>query len=799
MLARLDRYLLREILGPFSLGLLIYTTILLVQQFFQIAEWVIKRGIPAATIGRLLLYLLPSIAVLTIPMALLLGVLVGIGRMASDSELVALRACGMGVFRLLRPVLIFSMLVGAFNLVLTLQLLPRANAAYRALAVEAATASLGAQIEPRVFYTEFQGKVLYVFDAPPRQGDWRGVFLADSVPGGGNRPSDIIVARSGRLELEEEGERVLLQLRDAVQHTYDVLRPDRYETRRYQSLNLVLRDSFASEERARALTRRSTRALTIGELAALAADPSESPEQRNLARVDMHKMFAIPAASLVLGLLALPLAFNNRRGGKSSGFALSIGIVVVYHVFLTQGEEAARAGKMAPALAMWLPNLLLGALGVAMVFARNRDRSLIPRFLSEGLLIRRLAPLAARLRRQAPRRAAALRRPHTPGSEVVPPASRPARVVFRLPRFRLLFPNLLDRYVLRRFIFIFVLVLLSAVTLRVIADFTENVDDILRNAPTTPTVIRYYKYQALQMAFDVSPLVVLVTTLVTFSLLARTNEITATKALGISHYRLSVPAVAGAALVALVAVFLQAQVLPASNTKVSEARDRIKGRPSQRMVRSADKQWLIGQGRFMYNYLGFDERRQALQRLQVFEFDDEHRLVARLYAQEARYGESGWVLDQGWTRTFEGRDQVDYRAFSEPLGVDLPESPSYFAAEVRRPAEMTFGELRRYVNDLRESGQPQPKYEVALQNQLAFPVGSIVMALVGLPFAFRLQRRGALYGLGMSVVLGIVFLAVYALFSTLGEVGALPAVVAVWSPSVLFSVYAAYLFLGVRT
>lgn len=796
---RLDRYLLREILGPFGLGLLVYTFILLVQQFFDIADWVIKRGIPASTVAQLLLHLLPSIVVLTLPMALLLGVLLGVGRLASDSELIALRAGGISVYRLVPAVAVLSLLVALFNVWLMVAVKPSSNRAFTQLTTEASARTLSAQFEPRVFYNEFQGQVLYVFDAPPRGGTWEGVFLATAVLGA-DQPNEVIAARKGRLELLDGGERVELALEDAIQHTFDLARPDRYETRRYEKLRLLLVDRFKSSRQERMAANQEVRGMTLEELRAVTADPRRAPDQRNLARVEIHKMFAIPAAAIVLGLLALPLAYNNRRGGKSSGFALSIGIVVLYHVLITQGEEAAAIGKLPAGLAMWLPNLLLGGVAVAMIVARNRDRSPIPRIVRDGTLWRKLTQ---RIRGAFAALSGARRR----GGRTVEPAAagrgaataRPGRIVLRVPKLRLRFPNLIDRYVLRRFAFIFLLVLLSAVALRIVADFTENIDDILKNKPTPSTVVRYYKYQALQMAFDVSPLAVLVTTLVTFSLLQRTNEVVACRALGISLYRIALPAVVAAMAVAVGATFLQAQVLPASNQKVADAKDRIKGRTPQRMLRSADKQWLLGQGRFMYNYLSFDQRDATISRLQVFEFDDQHRIAARLYAEVARHSPSGWLLERGWARTFEGREQLDYRPFAEPVAVDLPEHPDYFAAEVRRPSQMTFGELADYVATLRDSGQPQPKYEVALHNKVAFPVGAVVMALVGLPFSFRLQRKGALYGLGVSIVLGIVFLAVYAFFSTLGEVGALPAIVAVWSPSAIFSLLAGYLFLGVRS
>jgi LPS export ABC transporter permease LptF/LPS export ABC transporter permease LptG len=806
MLRRLDRYLLREILGPFALGLLVYTFILLVQQFFDIADWVIKRGIPATTVAQLLVYLLPSIVVLTLPMALLLGVLLGVGRLASDSELIALRAGGVSVYRLVPAVAALSLAVALFNAWLMVDVKPVWNHRFTQLTTEASASTLSAQFEPRVFYNEFQGQVLYVFAAHPRGGTWEGVFLATAVLGG-DQPNEVIAARRGRLELLDGGERVELALEDAVQHTFDVARPDRYETRRYEKLRMLLVDRFKSSRQERAAASQEVRGMTLEELRRVADDPRRGPDQRNLARVEIHKMFAIPAAALVLGLLALPLAYNNRRGGKSSGFALSIGIVVLYHVLITQGEEAAAVGKLPAGLAMWMPNLLLGLAGLALIVARNRDRSPIPRALRDGSLARSLLRSLRRIGKGlgglfSRRRAVSAGSPATAGAAAARLGGRRVgrgRIVLRLPKLRLRFPNLIDRYVLRRFAFVFVLVLLSAVALRAVADFTENIDDILKNQPTTATIWRYYKYQALQMAFDVSPLAVLVTTLVTFSLLQRTNEVTACRALGVSLYRLALPAIVAALSVAAATTFLQAQVLPASNQKVADAKDRIKGRTPARMLRSADKQWLLGQGRFMYNYLSFDQRTATIGRLQVFEFDDERRIVARLFAEEARHTADGWRLERGWARTFDGREQVDFRPFVDPIAVDLPEEPGYFAAEVRRPAQMTFGELADYVGTLRDAGQPQPKYEVALHNKVAFPVGAVVMALVGLPFSFRLQRKGALYGLGVSIVLGIVFLAVYAFFSTLGEVGALPAVVAVWSPSAIFSLLAGYLFLGVRS
>lgn len=799
---RLDRYVLSEVLGPLGLGLLVYTFILLVQRFFALAEMIIRRGVPAGTVAQLLLYSLPNIVVLTLPMALLLGVLLGIGRLASDSELIAMRASGRSLAVLLRPVLALSFLLAALNVGLMLYALPLGNQAYTTLLVDMVKRTVGQQFEPRVFYNEFQGKTLWVFDVRP-DGTWEGVVLADSIPA---ETTKIVVARRGALEVDSAGERVVLRLEDAVEHSYDFAQPDRYQMSAHQTTRILLRDRFASQERERLMSRKSTKSMTFEESRQLAADPTVAPELRILGRVEMHKKFSIPAACVVLGLLAVPLGFTNRRGGKSTGFALSIAIVVLYHFLITQGEEAARVQLISPALAMWLPNLLLGVAGLVLVYWKDRDRPpLLRRWLESPPWRRVVRAIRRTTAWLGGRGRGSWRRLREHGSgrrEKSRTRSRPpsqGSIRFLVPRPRLRFPNRLDRYVLGVFGGILALVLLSGISLSMIADFTENVDDILKNRPGVPVLLRYYKFQAMQMGYEVAPIAALVTTLVTFGLLARHNEVIAARALGISLYRLGVPALVGAAALGAFSVFLQAQVLPASNQKVAEAKDVIKGRAPQRAIRSPDRQWLFAQGRYLYNFLHFDARSDGIQRLQVFEFDSRHRLVARLLAEEARHTAAGWVFVGGWSRRFEGNRSGEFVKFDGAVRSDLPEAPEFFSGQQPKPQQMTYGQLRRHVSDLRDAGQRRPELEVALQNKLAYPAGAVVMALVALPFAFRLERRGALHGLGVAIVLGMIFMAVFALFKTLGDVGVFPAEIAVWSPSLLFTILSAYLFLGVRS
>src|SRR3954453_21997245 len=164
---RLDRYIFSEILGPLGLGLLVYTFILLIRFLFQSAEMIIRRGLPVSIVGKLLLLTLPNIVVLTLPMSLLFGTLIAVGRMSSDSELIAMRSCGISLLTLYRPILLLSTALTIINSLLMVYALPWGNHALEQLRLDILTQTVSQQVQPRVFFEEWEGKTLYVFDVPP--------------------------------------------------------------------------------------------------------------------------------------------------------------------------------------------------------------------------------------------------------------------------------------------------------------------------------------------------------------------------------------------------------------------------------------------------------------------------------------------------------------------------------------------------------------------------------------------------------------------------------------------------------
>jgi LPS export ABC transporter permease LptG/LPS export ABC transporter permease LptF len=800
----LTRYILKEMLAPTLLGFTFYTSIILMRQLFDFAEMIIKRSLPISTVGELLYLSLPHIVVLTVPMSLLFGILIAVGRMSSDSEIIAMRALGISTKTIYLPVFIFSFAVFLLNLYLMNVVLPKGNTRLTALKAELFTSSIEKIIKPRVFYEEYENLMIYVNDVDPRTGVWKGVFVADSrsdepaeattphavvenggqdraatlgVQSGGQR---VVIGESGTLSLMPN-KQVWMNLRGAETHIWSPRKPDRYDLNRNAVQRILLPDKFSGETTGRFA--RSFREMNLTELLAQRRLLRQTTDRvsTNAVEVEIHKKFAIPFACIVFGILGLPLGITNRRGGKSSGFSLSIAIIVVYYILSNNGEHAATNGKLSPFLGMWGPNLVLVAIGIWLLLRANRDAG---SERSGGGFFSRIA--SAVLARRSARRMAVSRRDDDEEPSV-------------LNRLDITFPNIVDRYILREFLKVLGLVLVSVIALSLIIDYTGISGDIRENHIAFHTVFAYYRFMLFTILDWTLPISVLVATLVTFGMLSKNNEITAIKSSGVSLYRIALPILAVSVFVSIFAYLNLDFVLPYSNQRVDYLRRKIKG---QVTYASSDQQrvWFRGKGRYLINFLSYDRNAKALSQVQIFEFHpSDFRLTRRVYAQRAAWDGSGWVFENGWMRSFPEGGGSTYSPIVTPLRLYYSETPNDFATEVKAPNQMTFAQLRRYIANIRASGYAPEQLSVELYKKTSWPAISIVMALIALPFAFKSGKKGALYGVAIALILGILYWMIFVIFTKFGEVGNLPAILSAWSANILFAIAAMYLFLHVET
>src|SRR5262249_53772928 len=228
----LDRYLVREILTPLTLGLLLFTFVLMIPPILNQGEKLIEKGVDWAIVGKVLLTLVPQALGITIPMALLLGILVGLGRMSADREFVALQACGVSVFRVFRPIAVLALAGFAATAYDMIVALPDANQSFRQITFNVVAAQAEGDIKPRVFFTGFANRVIYVRDIP-RTGGWRDVFLADDSHAD---QTTAYFARQGRLSIDRNKRRVELVLEQGTRYTTFKNKPEDYESSSFDHL-----------------------------------------------------------------------------------------------------------------------------------------------------------------------------------------------------------------------------------------------------------------------------------------------------------------------------------------------------------------------------------------------------------------------------------------------------------------------------------------------------------------------------------------------------------------------------------
>ena len=789
----LDRYLVREILPPLLLALAGLTFVLMLPPILQNAEQLIAKGVGWSIILRALLTLTPQALSVTIPMALLYGILFGLGRLSADREFVAFQACGVSIYRMMRPIALLAVVATAATAYETIVALPDANQTFRELTFNAVASGAESDIKPRVFYTNFTNRVLYVRDIEPGHG-WRDVFLADAT-----QPdrTTIYVARQGRLAIDRDKRKVELVLENGTVHTTYPKEPEAYDGATFERTVLNI-DPEAIFPRTQII--KGDNEKSIAELRKTAIENVKNGGINYSQLYTIQQKFSLPAACFVLALIGLALGASNRKDGKLASFAFGTGVVFAYYVLLYSSRAAALGGRLPPSIAPWLVNVILGSAGIFMLIwrARSADQPIrisLPTFW-----------------RQAGASASGTLRAGTAAS----PASRRVVVVIRIPHINWPRPTLLDWYIARQYASVFGLAFVALVGIFYISTFIDLADKLFGGRATARLLLRYFYFATPQYVYYIIPMSALVATLVTIGVLTKNSELIVMRACGISLYRSALPLVLFAALFSGVLFQLQERVLASSNREASRLNAIIRGYPMEQFG-VLNRRWIVGRGGDIYRYENFDPRVNQFNQLSMFHLDERAWKLATLtYASHAallkRTGADDqpvlmWVARDGWQREFATTKQrnterpiVKYAAFDErPISL---EPPAYFKTEdiqADRADRMTYQELKAHINQLRASGYYVVPYLVQLQRKIAFPFVTLVMTLLAVPFAVGTGRSGAFYGIGVGLVLSLVYWTALSIFGALGAGGWMAPALAAWAPNILFAAAAGCLLLTVRT
>jgi LPS export ABC transporter permease LptG len=358
-------------------------------------------------------------------------------------------------------------------------------------------------------------------------------------------------------------------------------------------------------------------------------------------------------------------------------------------------------------------------------------------------------------------------------------------------------PGILDRYISRMYVRVAGLSFLALLGLFYISTFIDRSDKVFKGQATTGDIGQLLVLMTPQFIYYVIPIAALLSVLVTYGLLARSSELTVMKACGISLYRTALSVVVLSLGMSAILFTLEQRLMASANRQAEDLDAKIRGRQSK-TLNLLSRRWVVGADRVIYHYGLFDPKTNEMFGLWAFApRKDRWGLAASTFARGAVFRDNRWIGTQGWRQDF----TVDPPKWANINNSPLPgvEAPEYFTTEPPDAELMSVSELQQYIKELEPSGYNATPLKVELHRKLAFPFVTLVMALLAVPFGISAGRHGALYGVGLGIVIALSYWILISAFIAIGKAGLLAPALAGWAPNILVVGLAAYLFLRART
>lgn len=760
----IDGYLVSAALPYVLLSLTILSAILLIQQTAKFAEVLGSTETPLHLTLQVAANILPSILIFTLPTSVLVGTATGFGQLGHDSELVAIRAAGVGTLRIIAPLMFLGAILSLLTFYVAFGVSPDSAQNIRDIGLQAALYRLESPVEPRSFYTGMPGKVVYVREGDKERGLWGKIFIQWEEEG----RVRLVTARSGRLDFS--GEQAELVLEDALLTTlpsggFEAFAKGAHVTIE-RSANMRLRDERLDLGRGSITRRMREREPELDELgwAGLlerARNP-KTPAAGREASIILHRRLTLSLSPIIFAFFGAGLGLKVVRGGRSKGVLLSLAAMLVYYLLTLAGEQLGRAGTVPPLLGSWLAFCTAVCAGCLLLFKRRWSFNL-PTYRPAG----------------RPRKA-----PDGAGD-----SKGGGRYVALL--------GLLDKSIFKSLATNFLLIVSALVSIFLVFTLFELIRFIAARGIAPALVMRYLLYLLPFACIAVTPVGVLLASLVTFALMLRRNESVAWWSSGQSVYRFILPCLFFAALLGTCIWFLQDKVMPEANRRQNTLRGVIRSGGAQAEAQTGRRWVASADSRRIFNYSPAGPGGE-LADLVVFNFDREALHLERIYLAPGASPAGGMTLEMREAEVVDfGGGGINYEHQSRvSVGAEAFEA---FNSGLNRPMEFNFKGLSAYIKALKERGIDVQPLAVARQRRLVEPFLPLVMILVGVPLAFVFGRRGTLLALCFGIGVGLLFLGLSSVAQQVGSSGLISTHIAAWAPPALFSAAGLYMLSRTRT
>ena len=367
----IDRYILREISFPFFTSLIAITFVLLLGKILQLMDLMVNKGVSVVNIIRLICYLMPSFLLFTIPVSLLISILIGMGRLASDNEITVLKGAGISLYRLFYPLAMASFAAFLITLSLSLFFVPHSNLATKNLlfAIIRQNASVG--IRERIFNDNFKGLLLYANNIPAHGKFMEGVIISDNRI---TKEPSTIFAEKAYLISDPASMRVSIRLKKGSIHTVDI-KLKNYRKMDFSSYDINL-DMEAVIAETKGAKEKDSREMTAGEMMGRIRTPGLEEAVKWELLVELNKKFTLPLTCLIFGLLGMPIGVNIRKSARARGLTMGIVIVLLYYLLQLGGAALTETGKISPLPGLWLPPAIFTIAGLCLLALAAKEKSL---------------------------------------------------------------------------------------------------------------------------------------------------------------------------------------------------------------------------------------------------------------------------------------------------------------------------------------------------------------------------------------------------------------------------------------
>ncbi len=755
----ISKYLIQAVLPYYVFSWLLLSVILFVQQASRFSDILFSANIPKNLVWQLTIALVPNVIAFTCPMAVLVGVIIGLSRMLGDSELIAIRSAGVGNFQITIPIIFLGILLSFFTFLINLYGVPFAARIVRQIALQTALYKLESPIEPGVFNSEINGYTIYIKNGDLEKGTWENIFIYNENKKTGE--ARLITSKSGRIDIKDEKSELVLE--NSIVTTFNLNKGSaKFASENIRQFRVAINTKRSEIINKLTATEGTPDELGLSELAQYAK--GREGKEKIEAQILWQRRIILSITPLIFALLGTGLVLRFNRGGRGFGIFLAMIGLVIYYLITLLGEQLARTNQIKVFTASLFP-ILISSLVICWLFLSRKvflGNIFVNIFnkIKENLNIRNWN------------------------------FHRKKDFYFHLRTGILdidIIRNLLKYFSLTVIFLTVIYMIFTAFELWKFAGEINNGFVLL---------VQYLFFLLPFIYLQLAPSALMIATLTTFVIKSRQNEIVSWTSAGQSVYRLLLPCFSLMILLGTINFGIQESIAPRTNIRQDELRAQIRSRG---IIPNKEGRFWVANGKRIFAFELIENKTQYNQKvknLSIYEFSNDDTRLQAIYRSTKAIWEKDKIKFAG-----NAEKQVLNGGKVETIQIEngeIEEATNPFNNFNEKPSHLNRRQTKEQIADS-ESDTERRNLEVALEKKYTTLFLPFVITLFTAPFALSLSRKGRVVTVGYAVCVWLLYMGVTITFEQFGLNGYIPPRFAVWSPLILFSIFGIYLVSKVRT